>query len=508
MRLTRRQYLKTTASAVTLATIAPADSPGLMWWSEPDNAINHSGGRLSWVVSTDDLGALEEEVGRYDDVRWLDARVHEPTKTVTLVASPGDMGARQRDRLSGSGLADLSFVESIEVNRSLPMVRPLEPEGSSAWSSPGRTLQTHLEIFGDGALSRSGVAFDRDMDGGDLSDVRQITGETETNVTTSGLTIAVIDTGVNDGDAIAESRLLTTSKDFTDGDETGTDAAADGDGHGSWVASCMAADTGDRYAGYLPDADILAIKALSDDGSGSIDDIANAIKYAADQGADVICLSLGSPQFSPAIEGALEYATQEGAIPVAAAGNDRQLSRWLAYPASSQWTIAVGATTVAAPDEAQSAYFSNVGPHNGISDMSDGETLDAMPTVGAPGCEITAQVPRRTGSDTERALTGTSMAAPVVAGIVGLRLADGGSTDFDDIQTDLEATSRPIPNAAEEEVGAGMANADALLSGTEPEEPQAEVMTDEAATRGVAYSQLSGSRYARALTSVQQTLGF
>lgn len=512
---TRRQFLATVAAVPITATLATGDRGTIRPFSIPDNAIRHSGNRLSWVLTADGEDALEDledSLESLDDVRWIDSRTHEATGRATIVASPRDMGVRQRDRLSSRGILSnySNLLEHVELNRRLSMARPLSPEGSSAWESPGRTTQGLLSTVGSGSLSSTGVAFEGNMDEATLRDVRQQVDadSTSVDVDTSSLTIAVIDTGVNDGTAIPEDRLLEESKDFTDGDETGSTAAEDGDGHGSWVASCLASSAGGSFEGFAPDADVLALKALDDNGAGEIDNIAAAITYAADEGADVICLSLGSPQFSQAIEDALEYAASQGSIPVAAAGNDRQATRWVAYPASSQWTVAVGATTAHEPEDARSAYYSNVGPHNGITDLSEGQTAGREIDIGAPGCEITAMVPRRRGSDREQTLTGTSMAAPVAAGVIALRLADGGPTDFDDVVADLQASAEPIEQAAESEVGAGMANAQNLLEGHEPDDDQADVMSDDASARDAAYRSLSGSTWGRAWLNVNQTVGW
>ncbi|USZ73798.1 S8 family peptidase [Natronosalvus halobius] len=499
---TRRQYLLGVGT-LPLASIAPADRE--LWWSPPDDAVSYSEGRYGFIVSVepDSLEEFREDVEGYDNVSWLESREHAASGTVTIVAPPGDIGIRQRDRAFGNGLAHLSYVESVELNRTISLADPIEPAGSNAWSGTGFGTQNYLKVFGEGALSKSGVAFDSDMQEGPIGNVHTHTRADAVTVDTSGLTIGVVDTGVNYGEAIPESRLLSTSTDFTDGDATGTDAVEDTDGHGSWVASCMASELTGDYAGFLPAADVLGCKAL-EDGQGTIDDIAAGIRHAADEGADVMCLSLGSFQFSQAIQNALEYAVEQGTIPVAANGNDRQMSRWLSHPASSEQTIAVGSTTAALPSESRSAYYSNIGPHNGISDNSGGETQGAMPDIGAPGCKLTAQVPQPSGSDSLETLTGTSMAAPVVAGVIGLYLAENPGTDFETVREGLHRTAAPIPNAAEEEIGHGMPDAEALLAGTEPDTPQAEAMTDEAETRGVAYSTLSGGMYPRLLASAQQ----
>jgi subtilisin family serine protease len=214
-------------------------------------------------------------------------------------------------------------------------------------------------------------------------------------------------------------------------------------------------------------------------------------------------MSLGSPQYGTDIAAALEYATQEGSIPVAATGNDRQATRWVATPASSEDAIGVGATTGDPPAEAQSAYFSNIGPHPGTTDLSAGATNGATPAIAAPGMKIKAKVGQPNGSTTIETLSGTSMAAPLVAGVVGLLLASDSSLkgEFDDVRSRLRDHARPIPAAGTTEVGAGMVDANAAITEAETAD-QSDEMTDEAFSRNEAYNALSnqqGGLFARFL---------
>ncbi|WP_440767499.1 S8 family peptidase [Natronorubrum sp. DTA7] len=525
---TRREFLTNigTASAVILvpATISPTTSGSSVWpWSAPDDAVSHSGDRLSWIVSvdTDDdddedgsskLESLESWTERTEnDRRVIERTKHEASGTATVIATPADIGVRARDnQYLSDGLAFESWVDSVELNRTVQLAEPISPESEDVWDemSPGRLMSAHMSAFG-GDLNASGVAFDADMESGPLYDTRTATDAIGIDTDTSTLRVAVVDSGINDGSVFdtdgeeAGTRILESSWNVIT-DETGIDAIQDDDGHGTWVASCITANDAEvNYRGYLTQSEVLGVKALSD-GGGAIDEIAAAIRYAADQGADLICLSLGSPLYSMAIADALEYAVGEGAIPVAAAGNDRQATRWLATPASIEHTIAVGATTTAPPEEAQSAYYSNTAPHNGFTDDSGGITAGAQIDVGAPGCKITARTPTLSGGSTLTELTGTSMAAPVTCGVIGHYLAENPDADLEEVREMLEKTCEPVQNAAVEEVGYGMPNAANLLSGDEPEETQEEAMTDDAAARGLAYRQLSQSRTAKMVVEINE----
>ncbi|AUX09273.1 subtilisin-like serine protease [Halalkaliarchaeum desulfuricum] len=163
-------------------------------------------------------------------------------------------------------------------------------------------------------------------------------------------------------------------------------------------------------------------------------------------------------------------------------------TRFVNYPASSDHTIAVAATTAEpAPEETRSASFSNVGPAPGTDDFSGGESAGAEPDLGAPGMKLAAL--RGTTSQTtfEETLSGTSMAAPLVAGGVAALLESTGSMEFDDLTDRLERTAQPAEQVAEAEVGAGLLDLDAAVSDDEREETQADAMDDEAVTRDEAF---------------------
>lgn len=499
MRQTRRQFLASGAALAPLA-LAPADNTTLFGSLEvPDNAITHSDGRISAVIQMrDDVdleaeeNALERWTSRESHRRILEDTIHEPSSTATVVINPEDAA-----RPLTTTLNNLGWVERFEINRRLEYAEPLDTiEGSEAWES----FNSRVEFFAGSSPSDTGVAFDDDMEVRTIQRARRVTGaDSDDRPTGSDVTIAIVDTGVNDSaifeDADGNSRILETSKDFTSsGNPDGIDAVEDGDGHGSWIASAYAASPDrSQYEGYLPEASILALKALDDDGTGQLSDIAQAIKYAADEGADVIQLSLGAPQFNRTLHDALEYAVDEGSIPVAAAGNDRQITRYPSNPASSQWAICCAATTAEEPDDAKVGYFSNHGPHNGVADDSGGLTSqDGWGTVdiAGPGTKVEVLQPRRRGSANANDLTGTSMVVAPGAAIAAY-IDENGREDFEDIRDRLHDTAEPIPNASVEEVGAGMANLENFLAGDEPDDDQEDSMTDEAEARGDFYRGLS-----------------
>lgn len=168
--------------------------------------------------------------------------------------------------------------------------------------------------------------------------------------------------------------------------------------HGTHVAAIAAASTNNAtgIAGVGYDTSIMNIKVLEDNGSGSIDKIADGIKFAADQGAKVINLSLGGPgPCTPFEQDAIDYAWQRGALIVAAAGNDG-LGQSSA-PANCANVVAVAATDQSDARPFWSNYGANV-------------------DVAAPGASILSA----NNAGTYGTEDGTSMATPHVAGLAAL----------------------------------------------------------------------------------------
>lgn len=152
--------------------------------------------------------------------------------------------------------------------------------------------------------------------------------------------------------------------------------------------------------GVAPKAGLLIGKVLGDNGSGSTDGIAAGIRWAVSQGADVISMSLGSPNGDDLLEKAVAEAIAAGVVVICAAGNEGPRPNTVGFPAQYP-----GVISVAAINSAKSvARFS-----------SRGTRID----VAAPGENILSCYPPNTLAK----LSGTSMACPFVAGIAALALA-------------------------------------------------------------------------------------
>jgi hypothetical protein len=179
----------------------------------------------------------------------------------------------------------------------------------------------------------------------------------------------------------------------------------DPNGHGTHVAGVIAALAGNGIggAGLAQGVRILPVRVLNPAGAGSDADLANGIVWAADHGAKVINLSVGSAQYSPAEAAAAAYATQRGALLVSASGNYRTSGNPVMYPAAFPNVIGVGASD----SENAIASFSNTGSYVDLA---------------APGVGIVSTY--RGGYSS---MDGTSAATPMVSASAALvRAADPG----------------------------------------------------------------------------------
>ncbi|ACK68589.1 peptidase S8 and S53 subtilisin kexin sedolisin [Gloeothece citriformis PCC 7424] len=258
-----------------------------------------------------------------------------------------------------------------------------------------------------------------------------------------GITVAVIDTGVSRVPDLQQTEFV-EGYDFVN-DRTD---ASDDNGHGTHVAGTIAQSTNNNYgvAGIAYQAKIMPLKVLSAGGGGNIADIADAIRFAADNGADVINMSLGGGGESQLMKDAIDYAYSKGVVIVAAAGNENRNSS--SYPGRYPKVISVAAIDPAG----KKSPYSNFGAGVDIS----------APGGSGDGQIIQETIDPNTGGSVFMGLQGTSMAAPHVAGVAALIKASGVS-EPEEVAKILKQSARKIQEDPFNHFGAGHLDAAASV---------------------------------------------
>ncbi len=290
--------------------------------------------------------------------------------------------------------------------------------------------------------------------------------------TGEGVGVAIIDTGIDGGLPDFKARdgssrivaSLATNPDATD--------QADGYGHGTHVAGIVAGDgtrlpdddrASGKYIGIAPGANLISIKASDDEGRGTVLDAIYGLQFVVDHKDDynirVVNLSVSSttPQSykTDPLAAAVESAYFHGILVVAAAGNRGSDEDAVDYaPANDPFALSVGAVddqnTQARGDDAFADW------------SSVGETQDGFskPEIGAPGAHIVSTLARRSAfedlcpacvvdGDYIR-VGGTSMAAPVVAGVAALVFEAHPEWTPDEAKSTLIDTARNVDGGVDE----------------------------------------------------------
>ncbi|MEV4312151.1 S8 family peptidase [Actinocrispum sp. NPDC049592] len=282
--------------------------------------------------------------------------------------------------------------------------------------------------------------------------------------TGTGVTVAVLDTGVDSSHPDLATQVV-GERNFSGSKDT-----LDHYGHGTHVASIVAgtgAKSGGKYRGVAPGARILDVKVLGDNGSGADSGIIEGMQWAAEQGADVVNMSLGtfdSPEVDPVEEAVNTLSAKYGTLFVIAAGNSGPGAGTIGSPGSADAALTVGAVD----RDNQIAEFSARGPREGGGMIK--------PDLTAPGVGIVAarhadgRIGEPVGEGYTR-LSGTSMATPHVAGAAALLAQQHPELTGEQLKALLAGASTPTPGLTPFEQGAGRVDSAKVLKQTVTSQP-------------------------------------
>ncbi len=270
-------------------------------------------------------------------------------------------------------------------------------------------------------------------------------------ITGKGITVAVIDSGIDSTHPDLDDNLGTNDPkvvgwiDYINGKKSPYDDY----GHGTHVAGIISGTGASGvHTGVAPGTKLIVAKAFDQSGSGYQSDVILAFEWAVNNGARIISFSNGKPQHNSSFTIAMNRVVAEGVIPVVVAGNSGPGSNTIYCPGDETNAITVGATDtsdVICP-------FSSRGP----VDLYGQRYI--KPDVSAPGIDITSTVPVWNGTLYD-SISGTSVAAPHVAGTVALMLEENPTLKPSEIKHILESTAVHLGSAGKNnDYGSGRIN--------------------------------------------------
>ncbi|MFJ1757785.1 S8 family serine peptidase [Kitasatospora sp. NPDC088134] len=370
-------------------------------------------------------------------------------KTLPLIATYRDAGAADASpqlRARAAGATPLKAVNGVAL-------KPAKDAAARTWD----------QLIAPDGTGRDGLAklwLDRKVKTANDAETRQIGAPAAwaAGLGGDGVKVAVLDTGIDDQHpdlaGQVDARRNFTTEDPSTPDEDVHDAV----GHGTFVASEIAgtgAASGGTERGVADRARLLVGKVLDDSGSGTDSQIIAGMQWAADSGADVVSMSLGSPEPSdctdPMSVAAQQLAQRSKALFVVAAGN---LGRYqsVSSPGCAPAVLTVGAVDGKDATANFSSHGSVIGTH----------TL--KPEIAAPGVDVKGAAAGGRGVYAYTAMSGTSMATPLVAGTAALVKQRHPDWDAARIKAALVSAALATVPGDVQQVGAGRLRADAATT--------------------------------------------
>ena len=303
-------------------------------------------------------------------------------------------------------------------------------------------------------------------------------------LTGAGVTVAVVDSGVAAHPDLG-SRLV-AAIDFTSPAPVVSPVPlGDPGGHGTHVAGLIAGDgsaSRGSYTGVAPGANVVDVRVIRADGTTDLSTVLRGLQWVLQNrhayGIRVVNMSFGAvartSYTQDVLATAAEVLTFAGIVVVVAAGNAGPASGTIATPAIDPYVVSIGALddagTVTTADDSLAAFSSRGPTIDGIAKPDVVAPGRKMVSLRAPGSTLDLRYPeRRIATDplldpSYFMLSGTSMAAPVVAGVAALLLQRDPTLTPGQIKYRLVASALRLPFGVTNETGAGMVNVAAAVA--------------------------------------------
>ena len=307
-------------------------------------------------------------------------------------------------------------------------------------------------------------------------------------VTGKGVGVAILDSGIAPHPDLA-GRIV-ASVDFTNGG-TGTVLVppADPGGHGTHVAGLVAGDgtaSGGAYTGVAPGANLVDVRVISGSGATTISTLIGGMQWVlahrTDYNIRVVNLSAGAPvtasYTNDPLATAVEVLVFAGLTVVVSAGNDGPKPSSITTPGSDPYVITVGAIddngTATTVDDALASWSSR-GPTavDGLAKPDLAAPGRKIVSLRSPGSTLDVLLPDRLVAGLDPLvpayfrLSGTSMAAPIVTGVVALMLEGSPALTPAQVKSRLKRTAIPLAYGSPEATGSGLVNAVAAVTATD-----------------------------------------
>lgn len=346
----------------------------------------------------------------------------------------------------GTPAADMPEVVSTEGRQVADVVADLRADPAVEYAEPNYVTQLATDVT-------TAVAVNDPKTGPQYSLDRMRVRDAWSLSTGSARTIAVLDTGIDPYHPEFAGRIA-QGHDFVNNDID----ASDDNGHGTWVSGIIAANVNDGIgiAGISWSDRIMPVKIMNASGTGDTSDLTAGIVWATDHGATVINMSVGGFPNSVFVHDAVRYAWDHGVVLIGAAGNNAASGQF--FPASYPEVISVSATQV----DDEFTHWSNYG-----ADVDVSAPGASVLTTNCPACKPLEQ--DLSGDHNYTYISGTSFAAPNVAGVVALIWARYPTMTNGEVVSRLKTTVDDLGYAGwDARYGLGRVNAVRAVGGESP----------------------------------------